>query len=489
MSDSDFSSGGGMTGQHAPLGPRRFAVAPTVANGFNTIRIPLVAVACWRLNDPAFDFDSSFVLPSFRDELAKLARLVSANPGCPAAIFGHADPVGSDDVNKTISDRRAVAIYALLIRQPPKWEELYSKAVDGDAWGTRSIQTMLNTIPDGSGAPYYPGPIDGDYGPNTTSAVRTFQTDAGLAVDGDAGPNTRKVLFGAYMDLLCTPSDFGTDAPAPFHMAAADFVGQGADPNGKMALQGCSRFNPVVLLPKSEMGGDDKTTRNADDAPNRRVLMFLFRKGTKVEPGDWPCPRIGEPVDACKGQFWPDGEQRRQNGDALRRYRETPDTMACRFYDRIARRSPCEGPPSAGTGRAIFVRFEPPQALSYELTLGDDTESGKLDAGEVLDRAVPRDVHSGTLSVWPTRFETLEAAGGEGCVWDLDITNLRSVDETEGVQARLNNLGYIAGAVDGELAYLTKSAIRSFREEFGMSPTDEDLDDETRTRIKKEYGA
>ena len=47
----------------------RRAAAHTSAHG-----VPLVAIACWRLNDPAFDFDSSFILPSFRDELTKFCR-------------------------------------------------------------------------------------------------------------------------------------------------------------------------------------------------------------------------------------------------------------------------------------------------------------------------------------------------------------------------------------------------------------------------------
>jgi len=110
-----------------------------------------------------------------------------------------------------------------------------------------------------------------------------------------------------------------------------------------MALQGCSRFNPVKLLPISVMNGDDQDARNAADAPNRRVIMFFFRKGVKITKADWPCPPVKESTRACKAQFWHDGDQRRQNGDVERKYLDTHDTMACRFYDRFARRSPCEG--------------------------------------------------------------------------------------------------------------------------------------------------
>jgi Putative peptidoglycan binding domain len=333
----DMHTGGGVAAQHDAPPASLFRVAPTDGGkSFNALRIPLVAVACWRLNNPAFAFDSSFVGSDSGEQIAKLAALVAANRGCPASVFGHADPAGSDDVNKVISDRRTIAVYAMLTRNIDAWEDLYAKPVDGDTWGASAIQTILATLSDRNGDPYYTLSVDGDYGDGTKDAVKRFQSDAGLAVDGTAGPLTRKALFGAYMDQLCT-DDSGTR----FLMKPEDFLGGGADPGGKMAMQGCSRFNPVVLLPGGEED-DTSGSRNADNAPNRRVLIFLFRP-RKIDPSEWPCPRVKETADACRAQFWPDGDARRKNGDSVRRYEVSRDTMACRFYERFARRSPCEG--------------------------------------------------------------------------------------------------------------------------------------------------
>ncbi len=369
MSDDDPNSSTSTGAQHATYSRALFYVAPTDGGTYlNAIRIPLVPVACWRLNDPAFDFDSSFVAPTFRDELGTLSNVVAMNRGCPAALFGHCDPAGDDALNKTLGDRRAIAIYALLTRQPSLWEDLYSNTAVGDAWGTKTIQRMLSTISgratddqgnpasDPASNPYYAGAIDGDYGPGTTGAVKAFQTDSGNTADGRAGPVTRKALFGAYMDWLCTPpppptgsgSSGSDDSPegTPFRMQLADFLGgAGAQPGDlpKMSLQSCGKFNPLVLLGAAEMNGPDQTARNVDDAPNRRVIMFFLAAGTTVDTGMWPCPKVKEPNDACMAAFWPDGEQRRSTGDALREYKTTRDTMACRFYDRFARRSPCEG--------------------------------------------------------------------------------------------------------------------------------------------------
>jgi peptidoglycan hydrolase-like protein with peptidoglycan-binding domain/outer membrane protein OmpA-like peptidoglycan-associated protein len=503
---NDFTAGGGMTALHRAARALPMYVAPTDAADVNAIRIPLVPIACWRLNDPAFDFDSSFVLPSFRDELCKLADLVTANPGCPAALFGHADPVGSDALNKTISDRRATAVYALLTRDRDKWEDLYSSPVDGDKWGPRSIQWMLKTVPDGNGDPYYTGPVTGNYGPQTATAVRHFQGDSGLAVDGDAGPDTRQVLFGAYMDTLCTqnpppPADGGATPSAPFHMQPADFLGNAADPGGKMALQGCSEFNPVLLLAKSVMAGDVKA-RNEANAPNRRVVIFLFRQGTKVDSGDWPCPRVGEPTDACNGQFWPDGDDRRQLGDDERAYKDTHDTMACRFYDRFARRSPCEGGTPVVVLVPLIVRIvvgggddaKPLPQRAYRLVIGatPDASDGLTlmgatdDQGFVRER-VPPGATGGTLTILHD-----EEDGSQTEVWkiELEFADIGPADTVAGAQARLNNLGLFAGREDGQLDDQTKRAVHRFQmlEKLPIE-LDPDLGGETAVRLKDVHGS
>ena len=471
MAGDDAATGGGMTAQHAavPRGPYR--VAPTDGTEkFNAIRIPLVPVACWRLSDPAFAFDSSFVGPAFAPELAKLAALVAANAGCPASIFAHADPVGSDDVNKTISDRRAIAIYAALTRQPDKWEELYSIAVDGDTWGTRALQAMLATLKDASDTSYYGGAIDGEYGPNTKDAAKRFQGDAGLAADGQAGPATRKVLFGAYMDAVCSDPS-GTR----FTMKPEDFLGGAADPGGKMAMQGCSRFNPVVLLPNSEEG-NSKGPRDADNASNRRVLMFLFRP-RKTDLSEWPCPRVNEGADACKGQFWPDGEQRRRNGDALRLYKDTRDTMACRFYDRFARRSPCEGGRQTTTPLVIRIVDQsrrPRAGVAYRLNVAGLIYESVTDNDGFIRKYVPLASTTGTLVL-----------DGESIA--LALAPLPAADDVMGMQLRLSNLDYFAGVATGSMTPETEAALRDFQIDLGLPPTGKP-DVATIAALERTYG-
>lgn len=52
----------------------------------------------------------------------------------------------------------------------------------------RALQEKLDI------AGFHPGPLDGIYGPQTTTAVRAFQKARGLTVDGVAGPEVWAAL-------------------------------------------------------------------------------------------------------------------------------------------------------------------------------------------------------------------------------------------------------------------------------------------------------
>src|SRR5262245_38055980 len=124
--------------------------APATGAEFNSLGERLVPKACFKLENLLFDFDSSFIKPEIETHLPRLAQLRNENKVGdllpPLSIFGHADPVGDDDLNKKLSGRRATAVYALLVRDTDLWEDLFSHAVVGDDWGTRAIQTMLSRV-------------------------------------------------------------------------------------------------------------------------------------------------------------------------------------------------------------------------------------------------------------------------------------------------------------------------------------------------------
>lgn len=290
---------------------------------------PPKPLAIWTLEAVHFGFDSSFILPGAAGEIASLGSLLEQHPGAAAAVFGHADPVGKDDFNKTLSGRRAYATYCLLTKDSEGWLEL-AKGGEGDKWDLRTTQTMLAHLDDSESKPYYGGKIDGIAGSKTDAAIKNFQKAQGLKPDGNAGPKTDAELFPAYMASLGKSS-----------LEAADFLGDPQDKKRQWACAGCGEFNPVLVFSKGDQDkfekSGDAAARNARNAPNRRATVLLFPASAKG-PGkvDFPCPAWNEGADKCRKQFFQDADARRNPSDRERTWEKDKDTFACRFLAGIA---------------------------------------------------------------------------------------------------------------------------------------------------------
>ncbi|MET0849836.1 MAG: OmpA family protein [Candidatus Rokuibacteriota bacterium] len=340
-------------------------VSPSTGDEFNTLQPHLETVGCALVPDHQFEYDSSFVLPGAQRAFRKLVALIKTRPKCPLSVFGHADPEGPDRYNKVLSGRRALAVYAVLVRDASLWDnQLYGDPEGGDRWGDRAIGLMRGAL-----------------GRDTAGAARP----AGAA---------RRQLFLDYMDFLCSDAQ-GT----PFKVAKKDFLGKGADRGGKADYQGCSEFNPVLLFSERETRAfkedPDKTARNEANAPNRRVLVLLFKEGTEINPKKWPCPRASEGKEGCITRFWSDGEQRRSRLESHKRrqFQESHDTFACRFYHGLAAHAPCESALKLWVVRLLIDSVNGKRvALSnrrYAVTAGD-TANAPILRGITDDQGILR---------------------------------------------------------------------------------------------------
>jgi hypothetical protein len=346
------ASEGGVLGKHPDPDPFQFLVGPSTADEFNTARLRLIPIACFRIDDVRFKFDSSFPLPDVKAEMTSFSDLRKNDPnvtGAPLSIFGHADPsfqgnfeLGSttahsgDDYNKTLSGRRAIAIYAMLIREPSFWNTLFSNHLGGDVWGEDSIRIMLDqTDPPANAAPSPSNSSQSSSDSARNSRVRDIANDSGQ----------RQQLFLKYMNLLC--GDLRLDK-------STDFLARGAGPDQKGDVQGCGRFNPMLLFSAEDEARfkqafakkDDPTLRDERDENNRinrRVMILIFRKGSQVLPTKWPCPTFKEGTAGCKKRFFSNGDVRRSTHTpgADHKFVDSHDTFACRFYQRISDGSPC----------------------------------------------------------------------------------------------------------------------------------------------------
>jgi len=379
ISESDA----GIFANHPPRPLFPAPVAPTSAeepNAFNLIRQPLSPVACANLPDRHFQFDSSAPVPEpgrplelLREAFQAFAAKLLEFPRSPLSIFGHADPVGKDLYNKFLSERRARAIFAILVRQEDIWERLFrvQEGSPGDDWKLNTLQRMLDHVG------FEPGNFDGRLDTQTRSALEDVRLGLPTAPDrqpvsppvGRSDTATRKILFRRYMETVC-PNPPGTNL---FPLPPERFLGDFKSHRG--VLQGCSSFNPQLLLTRDEetelkrAAEVGKAVRDAANEPNRRVIAFLFPPGTTIDPKRWPCPTAAESdarVSGCRARFWSDGEKRRAThfnqhrrefGKAvpLAKALLTPDdpelardlareetTFGCRFYHGIALHSPCE---------------------------------------------------------------------------------------------------------------------------------------------------
>lgn len=397
------------------------AVAPTDQDHeHNTLRDPLRVVQEWELLDAHFDFDSSILLPSMSTELAELALLVRGNAGSPLSVFGHADPTGEIGYNKILAGRRALALFALLTRRVDLWQQLLSSPVGRDDWtkDARAARIMQGHLTGQAPAPGVPTKPLAELMPAYMAA---------LGVDGNG---------------------------APFTVPPSAFLGQGADRGGKADVQGCGESNPQLMFSRLDTtrfaNPAEFDARNEANAPNRRVTVFLFEKGTVVPPTKWPCPRVKEGIGGCRLRFWSDAAARGTPTETRRQFPADRTTFQCRFYDRLAisaRSRPATRPLVL---RLMNEKDEPDVAIPFTLTAEDVTVSGITDGDGVLRVKIPSTARSASLLV---NEQTVE----------ITITRLPSVTTIAGVQIRLRNLGFFDGAIDNATSLLLEDAVEAFQ--------------------------
>lgn len=222
----------------------------------------------------AFALESAFPTPGIAAMLRHTADLVAehrrrrGSGPLRLGLFGHCDPSGDEDYNKGLSDRRAQAVYALMVSDVG----LFEKVAKDDEWGIDAYQAMLRSLGNN------PGAIDGEIGELTRAAIAGFREEYNLGLhhhhtsrkrawpdlpEGDAlDDDTKRAIRDAYHAQQCIDID-------PVH-----FYGP--------RTSGCSELN-VIDPSRPER--------------NRRVTLAVYGEGAP-QPGEFPC-REGD-VGACR---------------------------------------------------------------------------------------------------------------------------------------------------------------------------------------------
>jgi N-acetylmuramoyl-L-alanine amidase len=119
---------------------------------------------------------------------------------------------------------------------------------------------------------------------------------------------------------------------------------------------------------------------------------------------------------------------------------------------------------------------DPIKNEQFELEIDGKKLPGTTDGDGKVDLAIPAHATSATLRM-PARART----------WSLQIGHLDPVDEVTGAQARLRQLGFYAGPIDGVLGPLFAAALKSFQRKHRIAATGQ-LDDATTGQLAQKFG-
>ncbi|MBM4338037.1 MAG: LysM peptidoglycan-binding domain-containing protein [Deltaproteobacteria bacterium] len=106
--------------------------------------------------------------------------------------------------------------------------------------------------------------------------------------------------------------------------------------------------------------------------------------------------------------------------------------------------------------------------------------------GKLSDSKTDKD---GKIEIWipPNAKKGKITFRDSGEEYELQLGELDPVTEITGVQARLGNLGFYEGEVDGKMSEELENAIRDFQEKKGLNPTGK-LDESFRQKLENVYG-
>ncbi|MEW6363378.1 MAG: peptidoglycan-binding protein [Acidobacteriota bacterium] len=134
-----------------------------------------------------------------------------------------------------------------------------------------------------------------------------------------------------------------------------------------------------------------------------------------------------------------------------------------------------KGVPAKLRLRVLDDQDQPRANEPYTLEIDGKVVSGSTDSDGRIECPISPSAAHAKLLLGQEEFE-------------LALGNVDPIEELTGVQARLNNLGFDCGQVDGKLGSKTEAALRDFQAYYGLKETGEP-DDSTRKKLVDIYGS
>lgn len=121
-----------------------------------------------------------------------------------------------------------------------------------------------------------------------------------------------------------------------------------------------------------------------------------------------------------------------------------------------------------------MMKFGKPRANEdYIIELNGELTRGKTNGDGEIEHFIPGETATGEL-IFSDGLE----------VYPLRIGYLNPVDTIKGIQQRLNNLGYMCGAEDGQLNDQLTESLKKFQSEYKLTESGE-IDAATKAKIKE----
>lgn len=124
----------------------------------------------------------------------------------------------------------------------------------------------------------------------------------------------------------------------------------------------------------------------------------------------------------------------------------------------------------------LIEEGQPRANLEYQLIIDGTPINGKTNKDGWLKHSIPPNTKKGELKI------------GDSEVIDLEIGHLDPINTIEGIQERLNNLGFNCGEPSGKLDDRTSAAIRGFQQEYGLEATGKP-DKKTESKLTEVHGS
>jgi N-acetylmuramoyl-L-alanine amidase len=126
---------------------------------------------------------------------------------------------------------------------------------------------------------------------------------------------------------------------------------------------------------------------------------------------------------------------------------------------------------------------EPISGKKFRILDGDEKLDGTTDGDGIVEHKIRAQARSVRLFV----FFSGDEEKGEHLMWDVGVGTLDPSDSPEGIQERLNNLGFVCGEPDGEWHPGMTAAVKTFQKSAKID-TSGKMDDATAAKLKEVHG-